>query len=222
VDAVEHRRDAAAVDRGVDLLAQECGHALLELRLHLDRNGGAAVEAEIEPLLQVLRTGHDLVAHLVGLDVEKHAHRGVVLAPQVAVLEARVPGILPVEFERLRASQVAEVVDGEPAVIGDEAQVHGGPSGSERWRQRECLRAPAQRILEHGEDHRLRLFLVAGERLARDVIAACAHPRSDFPHCAGQWRAAVRAEHEVLARKAPQPLREGLRRVSQALVERVG
>ena len=214
--------DRDAVDRNRVALAQELHHLPLERLLLLHPDRVLAGEPQVHPLLQVLRPEHDLLAHLVRLDVEERRDGGEELAPQVAVLEHREPRVPPVEVERLLDPEVAEVVDGKRVVIRDESDVRrrGAPPGT-RWRERQPRGPAASGVHDPREHDRLALPGLHRKRLARHLVALDPGARLDLPQVTEQRTAPLVPHHEVLIHEALQPVDPRLRLMAQALVELV-
>ena len=89
-----------AVDPDREVLLQERHDPALDLLLLIGRDDVLPLEAEVDPLLQVVRADDDFLAHLERFHVDEAGHRRLVLAPQRALGERGIPGIVPVQLSR--------------------------------------------------------------------------------------------------------------------------
>ena len=147
-------------DRDLAVGSEELGGSAPYLLVRLRRNRVRPGQAQVHPLLQVLRPDDDLRPDLVGLDVEEDVEGSVVLPAQVPAAKARVPRVVPVEVERLLERQVAEVHHRDGLVIDDEADARGSRARRGAWgTDRQRLGTATEGVLEHDKQNRLAFIL---------------------------------------------------------------
>ena len=78
------------------------------------------------------------------------------MAGQVLVFERRIPGVLPIEVQLFRLSEVTEIDNGNGSMIGNETQSnHSLTTFIKRRTNLQLLRLPFERIYDFCIDHSL-------------------------------------------------------------------
>ena len=222
VHAIQTAFRGLPVDGDGVLSGKELDDAALDLRLLRHRDDILPVETEVHPRLEVSRAQHDLLSDLERLHVQEGRDGHVVLPPEVAVVELREPGIAPVEPDDLFATEIAEVVDRQAAVVEDEADRRRRPGHRSRQADGHPARPTLQRIADSCEDHQLGLLLVDdGQGLAGYVVALDTGAGLHLLDVPREGRASVRANEKVFLEETRESSGQGLGIATHALVERV-